>query len=352
MAADNHGTYTGPGMNHDSYVRPRWDEEYVFAFAATVQWVRAVKEWSDEVDPTFWTKAQTLPAPAGLDIDFLASIRISEWISGSSDLNGHWKGNGSGSLALLAPFATVWTGSADSPVVQQFKVAKVHALLTPGLYNDVAIPFPPVRRAAVHRECGDVHTTEVHAKNDLDPGEPPIDPLGDPDFYAVVTIEGSPYLEATRRDRATIQPSWTSCRFLPPGTAKAAVVYSLFDEDGRCRVPMTTVTSTRTWAPSTYRSPSACRMARGWSRRRARSRTGTSRGGHVPGEGRLGGTLAAALNLRERRHGGGWQQRRRRLDRAGAAQRRPVGPGRSRPAARHRRLDRPRTPSRRSTSSR
>ena len=234
-ADDNHGTYTGKGMNHDSYVRCRWQQAYVFAFAATVQWVHAVKEWSDEADPNFWTKAQTLVAPAGLDADVEAldpDLRVDHHRPKRWPLEGQRQRQPGRALALRA---LAWTGSTDSPVVKQFKVAKVYALLTPGLYNDVGIAFPPVRRVAVHRELVSVRTLEVHAKDDLNPLEPAIDPLGDPDFYAVVTIEGNPYLETTQFDRAAITPSWTSCRFLPPGTDKAAVVYSLFDEDGAVR---------------------------------------------------------------------------------------------------------------------
>ena len=234
VSPDNHGKYTGPGLNQDSYVRPRWDEAYAFAFAASVQWVRAAKGWADEVNPDFWAKARTLPATAGLDADAEASFRISEWVSGGGN-DGHWKGNGSGSLAEFAPFALGWMKAPDSPLVKQFKEAKVYTLLTPGLYTDATTTFPPVRRAAVHREAVLVRTLDVHVKDDLDPLEPAIDPLGDPDFYAVVTIEGNPYTETMQLDRSSITPSWTSFRILPAGIGKVAVTYSLFDEDGAVR---------------------------------------------------------------------------------------------------------------------
>ena len=80
-----------------------------------------------------------------------------------------------------------------------------------------------------------VRTLDVHVKDDLDPLEPAIDPLGDPDFYAVVTIEGNPYTETMQLDRSSITPSWTSFRILPAGIGKVAVTYSLFDEDGQVR---------------------------------------------------------------------------------------------------------------------
>jgi hypothetical protein len=234
-AEDNHGKYTGPGRNHDSYVRPRWKEAYAFAFAATVQWVRAVKEWADEGDPSVWVKAQSLAATAGLDADIEASFRISEWFSLQGH-DGHWKGNGSGTLAQFARIFENWTRSADSPIVTQFKQAKVHTLLTPGLYTTTSpTAVPAVRRAAVRRDVVFVQTLEVQAKDDLDLTETAIDPLGNPDFYAVVTIAGNSYTETMQLDRAAIKPSWTSMRFLPFGTDTVPIVFGLFDEDGMVR---------------------------------------------------------------------------------------------------------------------
>ncbi len=49
------GSYT---RGKDSYVRPSWPEAYVFAYAATREWVAAVHQWTAEVDPTFWTRVR------------------------------------------------------------------------------------------------------------------------------------------------------------------------------------------------------------------------------------------------------------------------------------------------------
>jgi hypothetical protein len=233
----NHGKYTTPppGMNHDSYVRPRWKEAYAFAFAATIQWVRAAREWAGEGDPSVWARAQSLAATAGLDADIEASFRIAEWISLQGN-DGHWKGNGSGTLAQFAIIFESWTTSTDSQIVAQFKQAKVHTLLTPGLYTATgATAVPAVRRVAIRRNVIFVQTLEVQAKDDLDLTETAIDPLGSPDFYAVVTVAGNSYTEAMQLDSAKIKPAWTSTRFLPVATDTVPIVYALFDEDGLVR---------------------------------------------------------------------------------------------------------------------
>lgn len=79
-----HGTYTS-GMNHDSYVRPRWDEAYVFAYAASRQWTAAMGNWAEAENPGFWSRVKTFGVAgqdaADLKTDLNAAYRISEWIA-------------------------------------------------------------------------------------------------------------------------------------------------------------------------------------------------------------------------------------------------------------------------------
>ncbi|MGA7933251.1 MAG: hypothetical protein WCA35_06865 [Kovacikia sp.] len=139
-----HGDYNS-GLNHDSYVWPNWDRSYVFAYAASREWVNAIHGWMNEVNPSFWTTVQQLEVSQNdrkaLDFDLQAAYRISEWIA-VSGANGHWKGNGSGSNAAFASFAARWVGASDSRFVQEFKVQRSYLLLTPNLSHDGSIILP------------------------------------------------------------------------------------------------------------------------------------------------------------------------------------------------------------------
>src|SRR4029450_6028574 len=93
-ARENHGSYDD-GMNHDSYVRPRWDEAYVFSYCASLQWIESAKDWVAAVNPAFWEQLRTFKGYAGLTYDQEAGYRLSEWLDFGGH-NGSWKGPGSG----------------------------------------------------------------------------------------------------------------------------------------------------------------------------------------------------------------------------------------------------------------
>src|SRR5262249_35235403 len=116
-AQDAHGDATS-GLNHDAYGRPRWDEAYVFAYAASAEWAEALVNWAREVNPSFLNRARSFSLQASdlerLDYDMTAHYRISEWISVPSVADGHWKGTGSGHLAKFLAFLPVWKASKDS----------------------------------------------------------------------------------------------------------------------------------------------------------------------------------------------------------------------------------------------
>ncbi|MEP6789498.1 MAG: HET-C-related protein, partial [Acidobacteriota bacterium] len=83
--ASSHGDYD-TGINHDSLIRPRWDEAYVFAYAASHEMVDALAKWADEARPGFWTRVQETSVDKDgrkkLDYDIAALRSMSMWLNG------------------------------------------------------------------------------------------------------------------------------------------------------------------------------------------------------------------------------------------------------------------------------
>lgn len=235
-----HGDYTS-GLNKDSYVRPKWDIAYVFAYAASRQWVNAVSTWVNEVDPTFWKSVQSVSISSAdrsaLNFDLEAAYRLSEWVA-FSGADGHWKGNGSGSASEFLAFAARWTGATDSQFVKEFKVRGIHRLLIDGLTSDGTNISPPstsipnVPRISLNQRAIIVRTVRVAEKGDVGVFESKIDPGGQADFYGKVTVAGQSFVEAMQLDKASVSPAWTTIKFLPATTAQTPILYELWDEDG------------------------------------------------------------------------------------------------------------------------
>lgn len=254
-----HGDYTS-GLNKDSYARqlpipvnpqpkdchkePRdWQTAYVFAYAGSCQWVNAVRTWVNEIDPKVWRSVQTYSLGSAdrsaLNFDLEAAYRLSEWVAFSE--NGHWKGNGSGSAAEFAAFATRWTSATDSRFVKEFKVRRIHRLLINGLTSNGATispastPVPTVPRISLNRRAIIVKTVQVAEKNDVGFFESKIDPGGKADFYAKITVAGQTFVEAMQLDKSSVSPAWTTIKFVPSSTAQVPIRYELWDEDGGVR---------------------------------------------------------------------------------------------------------------------
>lgn len=239
---ETHGDYH-TGLNHDSYVRPRWDEAYVFAYVASRQWTQAMHAWSDEVNPAFWRSLQTYAVTPDirteLDRDINASFRITEWVAARGQ-NGHWKGEGSGSLSDFVPFAAAWVGTKDSVYVESFKTKRGYAPLIEGLLGTDALrkgdliappngPEPAVPRPQFSETAIVVRTLQV---SELPTGvlELKIDPAGKPDFYGRITVANQTFVDAMQLDQPSITPGWTTIRFVHGG-ASVPITYQLWDED-------------------------------------------------------------------------------------------------------------------------
>ncbi|MBA2748338.1 MAG: hypothetical protein H0U45_06275 [Tatlockia sp.] len=240
-----HGDYNN-GLNHDSYVRPRWEQSYVFAYAASRQWVNAVHSWVNEVNPSFWQSVQKFEVSgadrSALDFDLEAAYRISEWIA-VSGADGHWKGNRSGSNTDFVPFALRWATAADSQFLKEFKVRKIHRLLSENLSGDSSpvpqvpptIALPTVPHINLDRRAIIVRTLHVAEKDDVGLFEQKIDPLGKADFYAKITVAGQTFTEAMQLDRSDVSPAWSTIKFIPTALTSVSIHYELWDEDGGTR---------------------------------------------------------------------------------------------------------------------
>ncbi len=234
----DHGNYT-LGMNHDSYVRPRWDEAYVYGWNASRQWIEAIRSWVMAVNPGVWPSVQALVlAPndlVALQRDLEASHRISEWIVARGN-NGHWKGSGSGSGASFNKFVLGWTARRDSLFVRHFKVDHWHQELTNNLNAmppPIAIPplapVPPMNKKALRVQT--VGFDEL-----VNPGEARVNGRSNPNYYARVTISGQTFIEAMQYQRANAAPDWQSIKLVDSAAAAAPIVYELRSQNGTANV--------------------------------------------------------------------------------------------------------------------
>jgi hypothetical protein len=146
----SHGDYGG-GINHDCYCRCRWDQGYVFAFCASVEWISAVQNWTEAVKPGFWNSLKKMDAALtakqnqDLERDLRAAFETSMWIDIPFAFhNGHWKGDGSGDFAMFAE-SLAWQKEPDSDFVKlvKDKNVKLFETLATGLYSGADPEDPP-----------------------------------------------------------------------------------------------------------------------------------------------------------------------------------------------------------------
>jgi hypothetical protein len=243
-AKELHGKYND-GMNKDSYVCDNWQQAYVSAYAASRQWVNAVHEWVNEVNPTFWSKVQNYSADEkALDQDLKAAYDLSLYVN-VSGANGHWKGNGSGSDWYFVAKITDWLTTKDSPFVKEFK--KLNSSLGPlvkGLKSDGSEINPPsptpdskliAPQIPLNQKAIIVKTERVEKVEKSSWIDSFVDKLkslvADSAFYGKINVNGQTFIEAVQRDQAKISPAWTTIKFVPSETAEVPIVYELWDQN-------------------------------------------------------------------------------------------------------------------------
>jgi hypothetical protein len=226
-----HGGYDS-GMNQDSYSRPHWPQAYVYAYSASRQWLRAVRQWVEGVDPAIWQDLLALQLPPSdaraVTKDLTVSYAVSLWTTPLEGKDGTWKGRGSGDFASLIGSSLLWMLKPNSILVRRFRGDSAYAPLVLGMDSSSVAPAdtqPKMPRFALDRRAVEVRTLRVGM---LD-GDP--DAWGNADLYAVVTIDGQRYVESTQQGRNEISPQWLSIGLVPESSGVVPVVYELFDED-------------------------------------------------------------------------------------------------------------------------
>ena len=230
----SHGGYN-EGLNRDSQVRPGWDEAYVFAFAASWEWVAKLKEEVATVNPNFWEAVKNFSLNeqdlTKLDNDAKAAYRISLWIA-ASGADGHWKGNRSGHSPSFITSAAEWSSSTNSISVKQFKEKAVQNLLTPNLYQGGVPPATPAfPKFNLQRSLLTVRFLNVEEKGDEGLLEPRIDLGGNADFFARVTIDGVEYIERVIQDQKSFNDPWWVLAFVDSTKPNVALGVEVMDED-------------------------------------------------------------------------------------------------------------------------
>jgi hypothetical protein len=228
---EGHGGYD-EGMNQDSYNRPKWPQAYVYGYSASRQWLRAVRQWVEQVEPAVWRELLALQLPvsdaSAVTADLTASYLVSLWATPFEGKDGTWKGRGSGAVFSFGGVSLGWVLAPNSIIVQRFRGEAAYGPLVRDMEKRGVAPAgdaPRLPRVMLGRRAVQVRTIRaamLHGGADL---------LGDTDLYAVVTIAGQRYVEATQQGRDEIRPQWLSIGLVPDSSDVVPVVYELFDQD-------------------------------------------------------------------------------------------------------------------------
>ncbi len=271
-----HGDYYR-GMNKDSHVRRGWSEAYVFAHAGTREWVNAVRGWAEAKRPGIWSACASWRPGEALERDLRRQVvvarRLSSWGSFGylsnfafvrqvvpTGVDGHWKGNGSGSFV-----GTILT-AIGGPSPRSSVVADRAIALAPQLVEGLARWNTPPRVIALLAATGGGGGVDGHpldgravvvrtlAVRALRRG---LDLVGPPDLYSRITVAGQPFVEAPQIDRDASTPAWAALAVVPRGTRRVPIEYALFDQDFPARddkVDLTATGALRFWyEPATGR---------------------------------------------------------------------------------------------------
>lgn len=244
-----HGNYTY-GLNHDCRVRPRFSASYVFGYAASVQWIEAVKGWVNAQRDGFFDAMKNYndtATSASLEEDLSYSYRISKWlvVPGNAPapgfdiaIDGKWNGPGSGRGVLGAWVAAQFI-TFRSVFSLRFTESKDFLPLVTNLYEFPAaneeIPAPPAMpNTQVDKRVIFLRTTsvaDVNGTETLDPWYSPIDRDNLADLYGYISIDNFWYTEPTFVGKASGNPEWVTLGIVPSGQTDVAIVYGLYDED-------------------------------------------------------------------------------------------------------------------------
>lgn len=217
-------------MGKDWPGRPHFDRAYQEAFLASWEWVRMVRAWVGE---PLWRDAMSYR-----DYSIAQEMYLLRQLAMSVE-TGYWKGPGSGGdFSVLTAAALNYTAyhSAMQPPNPQPQIRDSYLVAwkryCPAIAGDPAgKPAPDTLPAAVARpEWLAIDTLRV--REEVAQGKP-VDADGDPDFYAVLSVNGVDYQTNVVRDADDYTPTqWKTWAPLAPGTP-VTVTYALWDADAQ-----------------------------------------------------------------------------------------------------------------------
>ncbi|KAI9096468.1 hypothetical protein DFS34DRAFT_141436 [Phlyctochytrium arcticum] len=247
-----HGGYCD-GVNHDSYVRPHYEEAHAFALAATVEWIYNAEQWASAVNPSILQQAKAWLPPTDQDAQDLwknvghayeVSFSATQWFFGQDD--GHWKGPGSGSLATFAASATDFARTKtiytemytrkDNPVWGLVTQPSPYTFLNTSVGPDGAIvgnttlitqaiqnfnPFESLPANITDLTAIVVRTLSFQVTTSAR--------FDKPDPWAMVEMDGFAIKEAPIRNTKQATPYWTAIKFVPSSSVNSTIKYTLTD---------------------------------------------------------------------------------------------------------------------------
>lgn len=228
----DHGDYSS-GLNKDSHVRPKWDEAFVFAYVACQELAAAMEGWAEAKRAGFWASCKGLALSSSdrsqLASDFAAARDVSMYVS-LSGADGHWKGNLSGDLSQFSTAAAKFSASTDSKFVKHFKQDKVHFAISKNLYSmPPATAAPLIPRFTTERHVLGLRVTKIE-EDAVGFTEVRIDPGGNADFYAWITLDGHRQLERIIEDEKSVVNPWHALAFVGTSGNKKIEI-EVWDQD-------------------------------------------------------------------------------------------------------------------------
>ena len=226
-----HGDYDS-GMNKDSFIRPLWEEAYVFAYCASHEVLELVHQWVEQARPGFWQALQDLQLEQAeqkrLDDDLEATRKLSLWVKGKGS-DGHWKGNESGSVRYMSKLTMEWAPSRASTFVLKIKKGRIHESLTSHLYSSEPPPeLPEVRPFDGERRVILVRTTHVEETRG---GGGRIDSTSKADLYQIVQIGEQRYIDRTLRKKRRYDDPWLTLHLAEANETEIPILIDVWDED-------------------------------------------------------------------------------------------------------------------------